>query len=79
MRWLIVRHGLALTGAGVAFGTVGAVLLGSVIQKMLFGITVRDPLTFTMIPLLLIMTGVLASWIPAARATRADPAGALRG
>jgi predicted permease len=78
VRWLIVRHGLALTGAGVVFGTVGAALLGSVIQKMLFGITVRDPLTFTMIPLLLILTGVLASWIPAAKATRADPAGALR-
>jgi putative ABC transport system permease protein len=79
VRWLIVRHGLALTVTGVAVGTIGAMLLGSVIQQMLFGITVRDPVTFTLIPLLLVLTGIAASWIPAARATRADPAGALRG
>lgn len=79
VRWLIVRHGLALTVAGVAVGTIGSILLGNVIQQMLFGITVRDPVTFTLIPLVLVLTGIAASWIPAARATQADPAGALRG
>ncbi|MEP7347553.1 MAG: FtsX-like permease family protein, partial [Gemmatimonadaceae bacterium] len=78
VRWLIVRHGLALTGAGVALGAVGAMFLGRVIQQMVFGITVRDPVTFTVMPLLLVLTGVCASWIPAVRATRADPAAALR-
>ncbi len=78
VRWLIVRHGLALTGAGVALGVVGAIVLGGVVQQMIFGITVRDPVTFTLMPLLLVLTGVCASWIPAMRATRGDPAGALR-
>jgi predicted permease len=78
VRWLIVRHGIALTGAGVSLGAVGAMLLGGVIQQMVFGITVRDPVIFTLMPIVLVLTGACASWIPAARATRADPAAALR-
>src|SRR6185436_14264718 len=73
VRWLIVRHGLLLTGAGVLFGAAAAMLLGGVVQKMVFGVTVRDPLTFTLMPVVLVLTGVLASWIPAVRTTRADP------
>jgi putative ABC transport system permease protein len=78
VRWLIVRHGLALTGAGVVLGVVGAMVFGGVVQQLIFGVTVRDPVTFLVMPLLLVLTGVCASWIPAVRATRADPAGALR-
>lgn len=78
VRWLIVRHGLLLTGSGVLIGAMGAVMLGGVVQQLVFGVTVRDPVTFAVMPALLVLTGICASWVPAARATRADPAGALR-
>ncbi len=78
VRWLIVRHGLVLVGAGVAAGTFVAASLGGLVQKLLYGITPFDPLTFVVMPLGLVLTGLLASWIPASRATRADPAQTLR-
>jgi ABC-type antimicrobial peptide transport system permease subunit len=78
VRWLIVRHGLALVGAGVVTGGLVAAALGGLVQKLLYGVTPFDPLTFVVMPLGLLITGLVASWIPASRATRADPAGTLR-
>ena len=78
VRWLIVRHGLALVGAGVVTGGIVAAALGGLVQKLLYGVTPFDPLTFVVMPLGLLITGLVASWIPASRATRADPAGTLR-
>ena len=54
-----------------AFATTG-------MEKLLFRVPARDATTFTLTSLLLIGTGVLASWLPAARATRTDPADVLR-
>lgn len=78
VRWLIVRHGLVLVGTGVVAGSIVAATLGGLVQKLLYGVTPFDPVTFVVMPLGLLLTGLLASWIPASRATRADPARTLR-
>jgi len=75
---LIVMKGLVLALCGVAIG-VGAALAGSrLMQSLLFGVTASDPLTFVMIPLLLTLITLLASYVPARRAARIDPIASLR-
>ena len=78
VRWLIVRHGLGLLAVGVAMGLGVAAMVTTAMEKLLFHVPARDLLTFGTTALLLLLTGVLASWVPATRATRADPAGTLR-
>jgi putative ABC transport system permease protein len=75
---LVVRQGMTLTAAGVAIGMVLAFAVSSILESLLFGITARDPVTFTAVPLLLISVAALASWLPARRATRVDAMTALR-
>jgi ABC-type antimicrobial peptide transport system permease subunit len=75
---LIVGQGLKLVLSGIVIGVVSALALQRVIGKLLFGISPTDPLTFTMIPFLLIGVALLACWIPARRATKVDPLTALR-
>jgi ABC-type antimicrobial peptide transport system permease subunit len=78
VRWLVVRHGLTLVGAGVITGGILSAALGGTVRKLLYGVSPLDPVTFIVMPVCLLLTGVGASWIPAIRATRAEPAGALR-
>lgn len=78
VRWLVVRHGLTLVGAGVITGGILSAALGGTVRKLLYGVGPLDPVTFIVMPVCLLLTGVGASWIPAIRATRTDPAGALR-
>jgi predicted permease len=75
---MIVRHGAELTGLGIAAGLAGAVLLTRVMATLLFGVSATDPMTFVAVPLLLAVIAVLASYLPARRATRVDPVVALR-
>ena len=75
---LIVRQGLKLVLSGIVIGVISALALQRVIGKLLFGISPTDPLTFTVIALLLIGVALLACWIPARRATKVDPLTALR-
>ena len=75
---LIVGQGLKLVLSGIVIGVVSALALQRVIGKLLFGISPTDPLTFTVIALLLIGVALLACWIPARRATKVDPLTALR-
>jgi len=78
VRWLVVRHGLTLVGTGVLTGCILSAVLGGTVRQLLYGVGPLDPFTFVVVPACLLLTGVGASWIPAIRATRADPAGALR-
>jgi predicted permease len=75
---LVVRQGLKFVLLGSFFGIVGAIRAARLISSLLYGITPTDPVTFVGVSLLLIVVAVLASWIPAWRATRVDPMVALR-
>jgi putative ABC transport system permease protein len=82
VRRMVLREGMLLVGLGVALGVAGAAALNTaltgVLSEMLFGVAALDPLTFVAVPLLIAAVGALASWLPAARATRVDPILALR-
>ena len=75
---LIVRRSLTLTGTGIAAGLAAAVLTSSVLENLLFGISAVDPLTFAAASVLLILTSLMASYIPARRAASVDPVLVLR-
>jgi predicted permease len=75
---MTVKQGLKLVGVGLAIGLVAAFILTRVMATLLFGISATDPLTFISISLVLLAVAILASYIPALRATRVDPMIALR-
>jgi putative ABC transport system permease protein len=75
---LIVRQGMRLTAAGLALGVAGALVLTRLLRSLLFGVTATDPATFLAVPLVLGAVALLASYLPASRAARTDPAIALR-
>jgi len=74
----VLRQGLALIAAGVIVGAVAALWLGRFLAGLVFGVGTTDPLTFGSVALLLAVTALLASTIPALRAARLDPASVLR-
>jgi predicted permease len=78
VRWMVVRNGLKLVVVGLAIGTAGAFVATRAIQTLLYGIAAKDPLTFAVVPTVLVLTAILATWMPASYASRADPATALR-
>ena len=75
---LVVSQGALLSGGGIAAGLVGALLLTRFIASLLYGTSPTDPLTFTAVTLLLFGVALAASYVPARRASRIDPAKALR-
>jgi predicted permease len=78
LRWLFVRYGLALAGAGTAIGLATAAGVTRLMKSVLFGISPVDPLTYTVVPLVLVAATVLASYVPARRAAAVDPVEMLR-
>ena len=75
---LIVRQGMVLTAVGLVVGLAGAFALTRLLSSLLFGITAVDPVTFLAVPLVLAAAALLASYLPANRAARTDPAVVLR-
>jgi putative ABC transport system permease protein len=67
-----------LVGSGVALGLAGAVVVGRLLESLLFGVTPFDPVTLIVVPALFIVVALVACYLPARRATRIDPMMALR-
>jgi ABC-type antimicrobial peptide transport system permease subunit len=70
--------GLRLVGIGVGIGLIASLALGRVIATQLWGVSAYDPWTLTCVPVLLILIGLVACWVPAHRAAGVDPLVALR-
>jgi putative ABC transport system permease protein len=75
---LVVGQGMALTLTGLALGMFGATAVTRLLERLLFGVRPHDPATFVAATLLLVVTALLACYLPARRATRIDPMIALR-
>ncbi len=75
---MVLAQALTLSISGVAVGAVGAWLLTRLMKTLLFGVPAFDPVTFVAVSALLVLVAAVAAWIPGRRATRIDPALALR-
>jgi putative ABC transport system permease protein len=75
---MVIRMGLRLVGIGVVLGLIASVAIGRVIATQLWGVSAYDPWTLGTVPVVLLITGLVACWIPARRAARVDPLVALR-
>ena len=75
---LVVGQGMTLAGVGVAAGVAGALLLTQVMEAVLYETQPTDPATFAVVVAVLLGTALVASWLPARRASKVDPVQALR-
>lgn len=75
---LVLGQGVRLALAGVGIGLLAALLLTRVMRGMVFGVSTTDPVTFVAIPMLLVGVALVATYLPARRATAVDPIEALR-
>jgi putative ABC transport system permease protein len=75
---MVLKQGAYLAGMGIGLGLAGAFALTRLMEAMLFGVSATDPTTFILVPMTLGGVALLASYIPARRASRIDPVEALR-
>ena len=75
---MVVRQGLAVTTVGAVLGLFGAFGLTRLMSVLLYDVSATDPATFVLAPVLLLGISLLATWLPARRASRVDPVEALR-
>ena len=75
---LIVGEGMKVVLTGIGIGLLGGLALGRVVASLVFGVAVRDPVTFGVVTVVLAGVGLAACAIPARRASRIDPLVALR-
>jgi predicted permease len=78
VQWMILREGLAMLVAGLALGLLLALGTGKVVSSILFEVSSTDPYAFTLAPAVLAFAALLATWIPARRATKINPMAGLR-
>ena len=78
VRNMVVRQGVLLAVGGVAIGLAAAAALARLVTNLLYGMTATDPMTFAVIPAVLLAVAVVATYLPAWRASRVDPVEALR-
>jgi len=75
---MVIRMRLQLVAIEVLVGLIVSAALGRILATQLRGISSYDPWTLTCVPIVLLLTGFLACWVPARRAARVDPLVALR-
>ena len=75
---LVVRQGMVLALSGVAAGLVGSFVTSQLLQSLLYGVSPTDIVAFGGVTAVLLSVALLASYVPARRATAVDPVTALR-
>jgi ABC-type antimicrobial peptide transport system permease subunit len=79
MLGLVMKQGLALAGFGIVLGVAAALALSRVLGSLLYGVSPVDPLTYAAIVAGVVAMALLASYLPALRASRLSPGRVLRG
>jgi len=74
----VVAQAAALTGVGIAAGLCASLVLARFMATLVFGVSVHDPLTFLLVPLVLALAATISALVPARRAARVDPMDVLR-
>jgi ABC-type antimicrobial peptide transport system permease subunit len=75
---LILKQGLALVSEGIVIGFAAAVAVGRLLSRFLYGVGSSDPLSVAVAAAVLLLVGLLATYLPARWASRVDPLVALR-
>jgi predicted permease len=75
---MILTNSFILVGIGLILGLVGALIIAPFMRSLLVGVSSLDPVIFIVLPLIMLICAMVASWIPARRATSVEPVGALR-
>jgi predicted permease len=75
---LVMRQGAVLIGAGILLGLLGAAAFTRVLESLLYGVSARDPLTYATLAAVLAVVALVATWLPARRASQVDPILAIR-
>jgi len=75
---MVLQQGVRSAGMGIALGLGVALVSARLLDSLVFGVSTRDPLTFAVVPVILLAVALLAAYLPARRATRVDPVTALR-
>ena len=78
VQWMILREGFAMVAAGLALGLLLAFGTGRIVSSILFQVSSTDPFAFTLAPAVLAIAALVATWLPARRATKISPMAALR-
>jgi predicted permease len=76
--WMILREGFVMVAAGIVLGFLLALATGKIVSAILFQVSATDPFAFTIAPVVLMTAALLATWLPARRATKISPMAALR-
>lgn len=76
--WMILREGFVMVAVGVLLGLLLALATGKIVSTILFAVSSTDPFAFTIAPVVLMTAALLATWLPARRATKISPMAALR-